>query len=504
MRTFFLCAFLAVSVDGPRLVLADPPANEVSRSVVKVYSTQRKPDLNRPWLRHPQEDFSGSGVVIEGRRIVTNAQVVKYSSQVLVEPDRTGEKLAARVEFLADDVDLAVLRLEDPAFFDTHPPLVRHPDRPKIKDILFTYGFPLGGENLSITRGIVSRIEFEEFYYGTMGLKIQVDAAINAGNSGGPALIDDKMIGIVFNRFSEADNIGYIIPNEEIDLFLKDIADGTYDGKPQIVEILNSVQNKALRAALKLPKDVNGLVCRDPSKVFAASTLKPMDVVTAVGEHPIDAAGKVKVDNDLHLDYRFYVQVLAKDGGVPVKVVRDGARIDLNLRVLNGPYRHKLMPSLMGREPSYFVWGPIAFVAATDDYLVEFDHENSAAQWYPYLTYNQNIMIARRGELPGFEGEQLVAASAFLPHRVSKGYSSPISFVVDALDGTKVRNLRHFGELLRDARGENVTITFRDKSSEVFVFNVKEVAASREEILNENGIRNACSADLKDLFAPIP
>ena len=49
---------------------------------------------------------------------------------------------------------------------------------------------------------------------------------INPGNSGGPALVDGKMIGLVFSKISQADNIGYIIPGEEIDLFLKDIADG--------------------------------------------------------------------------------------------------------------------------------------------------------------------------------------------------------------------------------------------------------------------------------------
>ena len=40
----------------------------------------------------------------------------------------------------------------------------------------------------------------------------QIDAAINSGNSGGPALQDDKVIGIAFETLDNAENIGYIIP----------------------------------------------------------------------------------------------------------------------------------------------------------------------------------------------------------------------------------------------------------------------------------------------------
>ncbi len=58
-------------------------------------------------------------------------------------------------------------------------------------------------------------------------MRVQVDAAINPGNSGGPAIVDGKMVGLIFSKLGRgADNIGYIIPGEEIDLFLKDIADG--------------------------------------------------------------------------------------------------------------------------------------------------------------------------------------------------------------------------------------------------------------------------------------
>ena len=224
------CATIAAIVILPAL----PPARgaddaKVAKSVVKVFATVRNPDLFRPWLKQDPVEGSGTGVVIEGKRILTAAHVVRFATQVLVQPDQSGEKFPATVKaFPFPDVDLAVLQLDDPAFFDDHPPLPRAPKLPALRDAVLAHGYPTGGETLSITRGIVSRGEFEVAYYGTMALRVQVDAAINPGNSGGPATADGRMVGLVFRRLQTADNIAYIVPNEEIDLFLKDAEDGRY------------------------------------------------------------------------------------------------------------------------------------------------------------------------------------------------------------------------------------------------------------------------------------
>jgi S1-C subfamily serine protease len=164
-------------------------------------------------------------------------------------------------------IDLAVLQLDDPSFFDTHPPVARASKLPQIKDPVLAYGFPTGGSSLSITKGIVSRIEFASYNYPVSGLRIQIDAAINPGNSGGPAIAGDKMIGLAFSRLGgDSQNIGYIIPNEEVDLFLKDVAGGHYVGKASMHDDLQTLENPALREYLKLDKSVEGMVVHRPDK----------------------------------------------------------------------------------------------------------------------------------------------------------------------------------------------------------------------------------------------
>src|SRR6202167_33084 len=278
------CGFNAVSALGSKAHAAEAgQAPAIENSVVKVFATMRYPDPFKPWTKQAPSEVSGSGVVIEGKRILTNAHVVLYATQVQIQANAAGDKVPATVVAVAPGIDLAVLHLDDPSFFDTHPPVARASKLPQIKDPVLAYGFPTGGSSLSITKGIVSRIEFASYNYPVAGLRIQIDAAINPGNSGGAAIAGEKMIGLAFSRAGgDTQNIGYIIPNEEIELFLQDIADGRYDGKPAMYDEFQTLENTALRAFLKVDKSVEGMVVHRPFHSEAAYPLKEWDVITRI------------------------------------------------------------------------------------------------------------------------------------------------------------------------------------------------------------------------------
>lgn len=73
----------------------------------------------------------------------------------------------------------------------------------------------------------------QQYSHGrTALLAIQVDAAINSGNSGGPVLLGDRVVGIAFQCLTSGDNIGYIIPVPVINHFLEDLRrnSGKYTG----------------------------------------------------------------------------------------------------------------------------------------------------------------------------------------------------------------------------------------------------------------------------------
>ncbi|MEO5959642.1 MAG: trypsin-like peptidase domain-containing protein, partial [Opitutaceae bacterium] len=433
---------------------------------------------------------SGTGVIVEGRRILTNAHVVSYASEVQVQANQSGDKISATVEAVAAGIDLALLRLEDETFFDTRPPLARATTLPAVKDSVLVFGFPTGGTSLSITKGIVSRIEFASYNFPVSGLRIQIDAAINPGNSGGPAVDGDKMIGLAFSRLGGGDNIGYIIPCEEIELFLKDVADGRYDGKPAMFDALQTFENPALRPFLKVEKAVEGMILTESDTADSAYPLKPWDIITRIGDTPVDNEGMVRIGDNLRVRFRYLVQKVARDGKVPLTVVRAGKEMKVEAPV--SPWRPMLIPDLDGTYPSYFVFGPLVFSTATQQFLAGL---NSAAS-LSALSLSASPLATRRHDRPAFDGERLVVVSSpFFPHKLARGYSSPVSRVVQSVNGTAVKNLAHLVELLRDAKDEFTVFEFAGRSGETLVFPRKEMMAATEEILSDNGVRAQGSAD---------
>jgi S1-C subfamily serine protease len=281
------------------------PSSAVENSVVKVFSSMRAPDLWKPWAKQASTEVTGSGVVIEGRRILTNAHIVIFSSEIQIQANQAGDKISATLEGIAPGIDLAVLKLEDPKFFDTHPPLPQAKNLPDIKDAVLVYGYPIGGTSLSVTKGIVSRVDFTPYTFPVSGLRIQLDAAINPGNSGGPAVVEDKMIGLAFSHLGGAENIGYVIPCGEIDLFLRDIVDGKYNGKPGFYEDWQTLENAALRSFLHLGEGVQGVIVRRPFSDDASYPLKQWDVITNIGDTPIDDQGMVKIGPNLRVHFPY-------------------------------------------------------------------------------------------------------------------------------------------------------------------------------------------------------
>ena len=465
--------------------------------VVKIHAIHHSPDLLRPWTRVSPQQVKGSGVVIDGKRILTNAHVVKYASQIYVQPNQSAVHIPARVEAMTPGMDLAILKLDDESFFDKRGSLPFANEMPRVKDSINVYGYPTGGTELSVTQGIVSRIEYTDYYYQASGLRIQVDAALNFGNSGGPAVSDGKLVGLVFSLIQNAQNIGYLIPVEEIQLFLADVADGVYDGKPQVFDLIQTVENEALRLRLGLPKSVNGVMVAQPYRNDPDYPLQEWDVVTKIGDMPIDSDGKVAIRYDLRLSSSYLVQKFAKNGFLPLTIYRDGRLLEIKLPVRT--QRELVIPYLMDQNPRFFIFGPFVFSQTTQDYL-----ERLGNQRPPSMGRRPSPLVTRRFDKPLFENEELViVASPLFPHRITRGYDDPNRAVLSEVNGVQIKNLRHLVEILRDNRDEQISFKFASSgvlTHETMVFNRAELMEATVKILEDNGIRYPYSPDLRAVW----
>jgi len=494
--THIISLFLVIGllVVGPVAANAQDGIRDL---VVKIHVIHHSPDILRPWTKNSPQQVKGSGVVIEGKRILTNAHVVRYASQIYVQPNQSADYVPARVVAMTPSMDLAVLKLDDESFFEKRGALPFAEDLPRVKDSVSVYGYPTGGTELSVTQGIVSRIEFTDYYYQTSGLRIQVDAALNFGNSGGPAVSNGKLVGLVFSLIQNAQNIGYLIPVEEIQLFLDDIVDGVYDGKPQMLDLIQTVENDALRRKLGLPKNLSGVMIAEPYSEGPDYPLKEWDVVTHIGGTPIDSDGKVAVRYDLRVSAFYLVQKFAKQGRLPLSIFRDGHQMQTELPVVS--QRELVIPHLMNASPRYFILGPLVFSQTTQDYLDRLGNQRTSS-----LSRRSSPLVTRRYDKPSFDGEELiVVASPMFPHRITKGYDDPNRAVLSEINGIPVKNLRHLVEIIRDDRSPQVTFKFANAgvyTHETMVFNRTELLEATGEILEENGIRYPFSTDLRAIW----
>ncbi len=467
----------------------------VASSVVKIHVTRREPDFIRPWTKANAQETGGSGVILEGNLILTNAHVVMYASQIFVQADQSTDRVPAQVKAIAPGIDLAVVEAEKPSFFDGHPPLPLTKDIPAVKQIVNVYGYPVGGEQMSVTQGIVSRIESTVIYCLVRGLRIQIDAALNPGNSGGPAVADGKIVGLVHSKFSKGENIGYLIAADEIRLFLRDIRSGPYHGKPQLWDYLEPTENEALRAKLGMDKET-GLLVSHPFRSTPDYPLKKWDVITRIGNEPIDNQGNVKIRDDLRVFFQYFVPKLATQGRVKLTIFRERKLIDVEAPVpVDGNF---VIPFLIEKYPRYFICGPMIFMPASQDLTSRM----TGSSWASMLMMTGNPLLARDMDHPKFAGEEIVTLGfALLPHKTAKGYTpSPFS-VVARIDGTPVRNLSHLVELIRDAKGEFLTVELAGEGSPM-VFRREEILKATDEILADEGVRKQYSDDLERVWHP--
>jgi len=473
-----------------------PVGDSVEKSVVKIFTTTRYPDVFKPWSKTAPQEISGTGVIIDGHHILTNAHMVLYGSQIQVQANLSGEKVSATVEAVAPGIDLALLKVDDASFFDGHPPLSRAAKLPDNKDSVLVYGYPTGGNNLSITKGIVSRIEFAPYNNFTDGLRIQIDAAINPGNSGGPAVVNNQMIGLAFSRLGGADNIGYIIPDEEIDLFLNGIVNGEYAGKPSMFDELQTLENPELRPYLKIDKSVHGIIVNDPFSKEADYPLKKWDIITKIGDAAVDDEGMINYGNGLRLEFQYLIQKTAKDGKVPLTIVRGGKEQNIQLPVMTD--RPLLIPALSGKYPSYYIFGPMVFTKATAEFVQ--DLGGSRASTVSYLSFIASPLITRRGDGPAFPGEELVVVSSPLfSHKLILGYEKdPVSWVVKSVNGITIKNLDHLVQVLNDSKDEFLKFEFAGLGLETFVFPRQAMKDATDEILSDNDIRSQASPDVME------
>jgi len=480
---------------APQVVKAVKKNDWALRSVLKVFVVKVDPNYAQPWQKCPQRSSSGSAFVLDTdkRQIITNAHVVANATTVYVRRPGNPKKWRALVTCLGKPCDLALLTVEEEEFWTDLKPLNFLEDVPELQSPVAVAGYPVGGDSLSITKGIVSRITMVRYSQGGRLLGIQIDAAINPGNSGGPAFCDmtaGSVAGVAFskNSSSSTDNIGYIIPAAVVAHFMAEFNTwGSFRGLVTPGFYTQPMENPAQQHYLQMPEGASGcgVVKLEPSSE-AADVLQLQDVLLEVEGAPIAADETVTFRDDERLDYWHTISSKHVGERLALKVLREGKVLDVSYTLSR---QHPLVGILHEVDcwPSYLIAGGLVFCPLS---LPCLEAVFGSRKW---RTLAPISVLSACAQQRTHHSQQVVILVQVLSHEINHGYKYSV-IPLETFNGTKVHNLVHLAALVDKA--DDRYLNFGLEGGRFITLEKDQVAAAQPGILAVNGIPSDRSADL--------
>ncbi|MDD4363931.1 MAG: serine protease, partial [Atribacterota bacterium] len=361
---------------------------------------------------------------------------------------------------------------------------------PETQQEVLVYGFPMGGDMLSITKGVISRIEHQPYVHSSsVFLAGQIDAAINPGNSGGPVIVDNKIVGVVMAGIPSAQNIGYMVPVPVIKHFFQDLEDGRYDGYPSLGIGVQDMENEDLRQFYRMNEDMSGVLINQivPGSP-ADGNLQNGDVLMALENYKIGNDGTVEFRTNERTNLNYVIQQKQIGEDINLKILRDGLEMEMSLNLFRSLTKDRLIPMEQYEEfPAYYIYGGLVFCPLTKNLLNIWGSQwaqNAPRELIYYLLNN----------IPEKEDQQIVLLLKVLAAEVNQGYQNINNWVIDKVNGQKIWNIADLVEKIEDC--DDPYIIFEDKWNKKIILNREEVIKSQQKIIDTYRIPIERSEDL--------
>ena len=460
-------------------------------AVVKVFCTHTEPNYSLPWQRKRQSASTSSGFVIPGRRVLTNAHSVEHHTQVKLKKRGSDVKYVAKVLAIGVECDLALLTVEDDDFFEGIAPVQFGP-LPHLSAPVSVIGYPIGGVAISITSGVVSRTEVTNYAHGGIDLLgVQIDAAINSGNSGGPAFNSKgECVGVAFQslKHDDAENIGYVIPTPVIHHFITDYdRNKTYTGFPSLPFSWQRVESPAMRKWLKMKTGQKGVLISAVEPLMKDKiNLRKNDVLVSMDGTNIASDGTVPFRAGEPITFNYLVSQKYVGESAQVRYLRDGKMQECSI-TFNAMKR--LVPwHIEGTPPSYFIAGGLVFTTVCVPFL-----KNEYGKDYDFDAPVKLLEKFCHGRVEEV-GQQVVICAQVLAAEVNRGYEDLHNTIVQKFNGVKIFNLKQLAQAVESSKDEFMRFELDHEIS--VVMDTKAANSATKAILKTHAIPSAKSADL--------
>ncbi len=485
LAIFFLSAAFSASVFADNKQL-----QQLKNAVVKIYTTSAAPDYFTPWRLLNPGQGSGSGAVISGQRILTNAHVIADARYIQAQKNGDPKKYLARVAFVSHEADLAILEVEDRTFFEGTKPLSVG-ELPEPLQEVSVFGYPFGGNSLSITKGILSRVEHQYYSHSSAYLLAgQIDAAINPGNSGGPVIVDNKIVGVVMQARlgGQAENQGYFVPPSVIEHVLQDAKDNVHDGMPDLGFRTQSLDSPAMKDAFQVGDSQEGILV---SKIFEESAaegkLRVNDVILAIDGFSIADDSSIEVRENLRTNYKYAIDQYHVGDDIRVKILRNGERQTITVRAESRKSSYSLVQGeKFDQLPRYYIYGGVVFVPLNMNLIKRWGRDWNNKAPVEFL-HARNRWASR-------DQRELVVALKVLAADVNLGYHDWRNWIIESVNGQPIKDFQQFAELVR--ANNNKHLILRDEDGYQMVIDAAQAKITEAQILQRYQVPNPYSPGL--------
>ncbi len=425
-----------------------PIQTKIKNTVVQVFSQVAEVDLLQPYKTPTQHSAYGSGFFINDQGdLITNAHVINQAKSIWIQVSSLGKRIIdVDVVGVSPERDLALLRVTDEGLAIIRKELGSVPylslgdsDIVHRADEVMALGYPLGQQSLKSTTGVISG---RESYF------IQISAAINPGNSGGPLLnTQGEVVGVNTASVLNAQNIGYIIPINNLKSILSDLYKVKLLRKPFLGVLYNNA-SEALTEFLDNPQPGGCYVV----EVVKNSTLNKAgvqcgDMIYEIDEHKIDIYGEMSVPwSEDKISIVNYVSRLSIGDDVRLIVYRKGERKEMTITFsqIELPAIHKVYPGY--EEIDYEIVGGMVVMELT------LNHLNLLIDHVPGL--------AKYVEMHHQTEPTLLVTHIFPTSQLYRTRSLAVGATINEVNGMQVGTLDDLRKALRNSAGSKF-LTFK-------------------------------------------
>jgi hypothetical protein len=455
----------AVDTAGREAVLKE--RQHVSSHVVRVAITAQPYDFSKPWSKRAPLPRRAIGTVLSENKVLVTAEAVANATYIELESADGEQKQPAVVEHVDYEANLALLKPEGTGFLKGLSGIQL--TRLKAGDLFTVCQLEANG-NLLLSRGQmttaeVSRYPIEEaaFLVYRSSCSLQMKDATMAL----PVVSEGKLAGLML-RFDAPASLLDILPAPVIEHFLKDAADGKYQGFPKMGAAFASTRDPQLRRYLKLPNGNGGvLITQTASDSPAGSAgIQAGDVIMEIAGKSIDADGNYRDEEYGRISLGHLINTCHFEGEeVPVRFLRNGESKETRVRLARKRLEQYVSePYVIDRAPRYYVLGGIVLQELSRQYLREFgaDWTRKAPLELIYLDSNQT-------EIEKLGKKKIVMISRVLPSSLTVGYEEIRHVMVDAINDVPIQSLEDVPKALEKTKEGLIKIELAHEPSLLYL-----------------------------------